>query len=307
MMSTPKHTPISGRLDDRIALVTGAASGMGEATAAALGHAGATVLVHARSEQTATDAVVRLRKESPNGNYVPVHADLTTLAGVHELAAAVVTSAPGGINVLVNNAGAAFSTRELTADGVERTIAVNHLAVAALTDDLLESLLAAAATSGAPSRVINVSSLIHRRGKPVTDWTYPDGFKQISSYADSKLLSLMYGYALARRLDGTGITVNAANPGSVNTGFGTKSGGLLSFAQKMSTPLLTTPAKGATSSVTLATDPTLANATGGYYTKGKPKTSSRKSLDVSAAQEVYAETQAVLRAITRLGSSSEPG
>jgi NAD(P)-dependent dehydrogenase (short-subunit alcohol dehydrogenase family) len=289
-----KHTRTFGSLEGRTALVTGAAAGIGIATAAALGDAGATVLVHARSAQAATEAARALREESPKGTFTPVHADLGSLAGVHELANQVREGAPNGLHVLINNAGAAFNERKLSPDGVERTIALNHLAVAALTDDLLDLLTEGAKRSGQPSRVVNLSSFIHKRGTAVTDWTYPEKFKQMSAYADAKLLNLIYTYALAAQLDKTTVTVNAADPGQVKTGFGKKAGGFMGLIMKAMSPMLASPAKGALSSVALATDPELGANTAGYIAAGKLTDSSKTSRDATLTHQVWTQTRAQL-------------
>jgi NAD(P)-dependent dehydrogenase (short-subunit alcohol dehydrogenase family) len=292
-----KHTRTFGSLDGRTALVTGAAVGIGMATAVALGDAGATVLVHARSTQAAVEAARALRDESPKGTFTPVHADLESLAGVHELANQVREGAPNGLHVLINNAGAAFSERKLSPDGVERTIAINHLAVAALTDDLLDLLTEGAKRSGQPSRVVNLSSFIHKKGKAVTDWTYPEKFKQMSAYSDAKLLNLIYSYALAAQLDKTTVTVNAADPGQVKTGFGKKAGGFMGLIMKAMGPMLASPAKGALSSVAIATDPELGANTAGYVTAGKLTDSSKSSRDATIAKQVWTQTRAKLDSV----------
>ena len=108
-------------------------------------------------------------------------------------------AAPKGLNGLVNNAGAAFSGKALSPDGYERTIAINHVALAAVTDGLLDLLRKGADVFAAPSRVVNMTALVESRGKPITDWSYPGKYKQIQAYADAKLLALMYTYAQARR------------------------------------------------------------------------------------------------------------
>ncbi|HEY0937442.1 MAG TPA: SDR family oxidoreductase, partial [Trebonia sp.] len=128
-------------------------------------------------------------------------------------------------NGLVNNAGAAFATKALSADGYERTIAINHVALAALTDGLLDLLRKGADVFAAPSRVVNMTALIESRGKPVAGWSYPGKYKQIQAYADAKLLALMYTYAQARRREGEGLTFNAVSPGAVKTSLGSKAGG----------------------------------------------------------------------------------
>ena len=157
--------------------------------------------------------------------YLPVAGDLGSLAGVRELVDAVHEAAPKGLNGLVNNAGAAFSSKALSPDGYERTIAINHVALAALTDGLLDLLRKGADDVVAPSRVVNMTALIESRGKPITDWSYPGKYKQIQAYADAKLLALMYTYAQARRHEGDGLTFNAVSPGAVKTSLGSKAGG----------------------------------------------------------------------------------
>lgn len=292
-----KEQQDAGRLAGRTVLVTGAAGGIGSTTAAALGRAGARVLVHARTPAAAAAAVQRLIDGGAGGvsGFVPVEGDLGSLAGVGELAGRVRDLAPEGLDVLVNNAGAAFAERHLSPDGVERTIAVNHVAVAALTEDLLDLLRRAAEAAGTPSRVVNLSSTVEKRGAPITDWTYRGGYKQLQAYSDSKLLNLAYTYAVARRLAGSGITVNAANPGAVGTAFGAKAGGLLKVMMIAGKPFMASPDKGARTSIHLASDPGLAGATGGYYSAAEPDTSSAQSKDTTFGDQVYNRTQALLQ------------
>lgn len=280
-------------MDGRTVLVTGTTSGIGRVTAAALGQAGAVVLAHARDQARA--AAVARELGASGGRFVPVSGDLGSLAGVQDLVEQVLQATPEGLHVLVNNAGAAFSQRALSPDGVERTLAVNHLAVAALTSALLDTLRNGASVTGRPSRVVNLSSTLEKRGNPkLQDWTYPTEFSQLQAYSDSKLVNLAYTYALARELAGSGVTVNAANPGSVATAFGRNAGGVLKMVQIVGKAFLASPEKGARTSIRLASDPAWDGATGGYYSAAEPETSSKASRDPAFGQQVYAHTTAVL-------------
>jgi len=197
----------AGRLDGQTVLVTGSKGGIGHATAQGIGNSGATVLVHARGAHDAGRAVDQLvTNGNGKGRYLAVAGDLGSLAGVRELVDAVREAAPKGLNGLVNNAGAAFSSKVLSPDGYERTIAINHVALAALTEGLLGLLRKGADDVAVPSRVVSMTALIESRGKPITDWSYPGTYKQIQAYANAKLLALMYTYAQARRHDGQGLT-----------------------------------------------------------------------------------------------------
>ena len=165
----------AGRLDGQTVLVTGTTrGGIGHETAQGAGNSGATVLVHARHADHARRAVdLLVSNGNGKGQYLAVAGDLGSLAGVRELVEAVRQASPKGLNGLVNNAGAAFATKALSPDGYERTIAINHIAVAALTEGLLDLLRKGADDFASPSRVVNMTALIESRGNPIADWSYP--------------------------------------------------------------------------------------------------------------------------------------
>ncbi len=287
----------AGRLDGQTVLVTGAKGGIGHETAQGIGNSGATVLVHARGADQARRAVnLLVSNGNGNGQYLAAAGDLGSLAGVRELVNAVHEAAPKGLNGLVNNAGAAFSSKALSPDGYERTIAINHVALAALTDGLLDLLRKGADDFAAPSRVVNMTALIESRGKPITDWSYPGKYKQIQAYADAKLLALMYTYAQARRHEGEGLTFNAVSPGAVKTSLGSKAGGPFKTIEALTNPFVGPPEKGSRGCVRLMADPELATATGGYYSSAKLKKSSKKSQDAEGQERIYAQTERELRA-----------
>ncbi len=286
----------AGRLNGQSVLVTGAKGGIGRETAQGIGNSGATVLVHARRIDDARRTVdLLVTSGNGTGTYLAVAGDLGSLAGVRQLVESVHTAAPNGLNGLVNNAGAAFSSKALSPDGYERTIAINHVALAAVTDGLLDLLRKGADDLGAPSRVVNMTALIESRGTPVTDWSYPGKYKQIQAYADAKLLALMYTYAQARRHEGQGLTFNAVSPGTVKTSLGSKAGGAFKTIEALTNPFVGPPEKGSRGCVRLMADPDLSTATGGYYSSAKLKKSSRKSRDLHAQERVYEQTERELR------------
>ncbi len=286
----------AGRLDGQTVLVTGAKGGIGYETAQGAGNSGATVLVHARRADYARQAVdLLVSSGNGKGEYIPLGGDLGSLAGVRQLVDAVRQVSPKGLNGLVNNAGAAFSSRVLSPDGYERTIAINHVALAALTGGLLDLLRKGADDLASPSRVVNMTAMIESRGNPITDWSYPGKFMQIQAYADAKLLALMYTYAQARGHEGEGLTFNAVSPGAVKTSLGSKSGGPFKIIQALTNPFIGPPEKGSRGCVRLMADPELAAATGGYYSSAQLKKSSEKSRDRGAQDRVYEQTEHELR------------
>ena len=258
----------AGTLDNQIVLVTGAKGGIGHQTAQGIGDSGATVLVHARRAAHARQAVDQLiTNGNGTGHYLAVAGDLGSLAGVRELLDAVHQAAPKGLNGLVNNAGAAFSSKVLSPDGYERTIAINHVALAALT------------------------AIVESKGTPITDWSYPGKYKQIQAYGTAKLLALMYTYAQARRHEGHGLTFNAVSPGAVKTTLGSKAGGPFRIIQAVTNPFIPPAEKGSRGCVRLMADPELATATGGYYSAAKLNKSSKQSRDEAAQERVYEQTE----------------
>jgi NAD(P)-dependent dehydrogenase (short-subunit alcohol dehydrogenase family) len=289
-------TQFAGRLDAQTVLVTGAKGGIGFETALSAGNSGATVLVHARRADDARQAVDLMeRGGNGKGDYIPLAGDLASLAGVRKLVDAVHEISPNGLNGLVNNAGAAFASKALSPDGYEQTIAINHVALASLTEGLLDLLRKGADDLASPSRVVNMTAVIESRGNPQVDWSYPGTYRQIQAYCDAKLLALMYTYAQARRHDGRGLTFNAVSPGAVKTTLGSKAGGPLKIIQALTNPFVGPPEKGSRGCVRLLADPEVATATGGYYSSAQLKKSSEKSRNRDAQELVFEKTERELR------------
>lgn len=260
-------------LRGRTVLITGASSGIGRETARALAQGGAAVLTVSRPGGEGDALAARLRRETGAAvHFFP--ADLSHLAEVRRVAQEV-RARYGQLDVLLNNAGAFFSERQTTADGFERTFALNHLAYFLLTHLLLEPLLA-----GPNARVINVSSQAERFGRihlddPMLTRSY-NGWK---AYSQSKLGNLLFSYELARRLADTRVTVNALHPGGVATGFGSGNGGVGALFLKLAQPFFRSPEEGAKTSIHLAASPEVEGISGRYFMDSKPASSSARSRD----------------------------
>jgi NAD(P)-dependent dehydrogenase (short-subunit alcohol dehydrogenase family) len=191
----------------------------------------------------------------------------------------------------VNNAGALFDERR-EVDGVEATMALNYVAAFLLTAELMAPLRAAGLATG-DARVVNVSSSAHEAPVPYTpdDLRLERAWSPFGAYAQSKLADVLFTYALARRMAGTGVTANALHPGVIASGFGAASGGVFALGFQLMRPFMSSPEKGARTSVYLASDPAIRGATGGYYKKERPARSSARSRDVAAQEALWAATE----------------
>ena len=269
----------------KVVLITGATNGIGRAAALALAKRGATVVVAGRSQQRLDDTLAIVRDESGNPEVHGLLADLSTQAGVRQLAEQFQQGFTR-LDVLLNNAGAVFGERAETADGFERTFALNHLGYYLLTRLLLDVLL-----ESAPARIVNVSSEGHRRQRSYNfdnidgrDWSIM-GF---TAYAQSKLANILFTRELARRLADSGVTVNAMHPGVIATGFGSGIGGLMGLFGRVVRPFLKTPEQGADTLIWLASTPEVAESSGGYYDRRRLREPSAAAQDDEAAQRLWA-------------------
>jgi NAD(P)-dependent dehydrogenase (short-subunit alcohol dehydrogenase family) len=269
-------------INDRNVLITGGTNGIGLAAARQLACMGARVTISGRNAEKCFRVASELSNES--GNKVGfITADLSTLAGVHLLAEEY-KSKNDSLDVLVNNAGAYFVRRWLTADGYEMTFALNHLSYFLLTNLLLDMLKASA-----PSRVINVSSDAHQGGRLNMQNLQGQGlFVGFQAYARSKLANLLFTYELARRLNGCKVTVNALHPGFVHSGFTLNNGiPFRWFSGTFSRLFGRSPEKGAETIIYLATSPKVEGVTGKYYFDCQPIPSSRLSYDEELARQLW--------------------
>ena len=272
---------------DKVCLVTGATSGIGYETALGLARRGARVVIVGR-DAARTQACAGMMRDAASGARVDAHvADLSAQAEIRRLAGTLRDAYPR-LDVLVNNAGAIFDRRTLTVNGIERTWALDHLGYVLLTLELLDTLKAAAA-AGAEPRIVNVASAAHYRGHiDFDDIGGARHYGAMRAYAQAKLGNVLFTYALARRLRDSGIAVNALHPGVINTGFAKNTGGLFGTAWSLIRPFLTTPEKGARTSLHVASAPELDGVTGRYFSHSRPKTSSSESRNEAVQERVWA-------------------
>ncbi len=274
-------------MQGKTVVVTGGNSGIGFETAAALASMGARVLVTARNADKGRAAVAAIgQRVGTDAQVQLVVFDLADLASVRRGADEVLEQAPQ-LDVLVNNAGLVLTERSLTADGFEATFGTNHLGPFLFTNLLLDRIRASA-----PGRIVNVASTAHsaaRMGIPFDDLQSEHRYRPMRVYGQSKLANMLFTSELARRLEGSGITANSLHPGTVRTGYGADGDarGLLAVGIKIASPFFLSPAKGARTSVYLASSPEVEGVSGQYFVKCKPKRPRKQALDAEAAAHLW--------------------
>lgn len=270
----------------KVVLVTGGTSGIGKAAAKMLAAMGAEVVVTGRNRERGEAAVEEIKGDSGNEKVSLMLADLAAQAEVRRLAEEF-ENRHDRLDVLVNSAGLLQSGRILTPDGMETTLAVNHLAPFLLTNLLLERL-----KKSAPSRVITISSEAQRWGKLDFDNLQDENsYRAFRAYGLSKLANIMFTYELAERLAGTGVTANCLHPGAVNTRFGGGSQGLSALFFRLAKPFMRTPEQGADTVVWLAAAPEVEGVTGRYFADRKEISSSPVSHDEAARKRLWEESE----------------
>lgn len=270
-------------------VITGATNGIGEIAATALAKAGAHVVIVSRSEARCKETIARIRTATGDDTASYIVADLSLLKDMHRTADTILER-HDRLHVLLNNAGAFFNSREVTADGYEKTFALNHMSYFVLTTRLLD-LLKRTATQDGEARVVNVSSGAHfgaPKGIPFDDIHHTKSYSGFGVYGESKLMNLLFTYALARRVEGTGVTVNALHPGFVRTGFGMNNGGILAASLGLIQRFFAlTPEQGAETSIYLASSPSVKGITGKYFVDKKERKSSGISYDKEQQERLW--------------------
>ena len=270
-------------MDGKTCLITGATSGIGKETAFGLARLGARVVIVGRDPDRTRAAADWIRRETGSEQVSFLLADLSSQSEVRGLAREF-KDKYSRLDVLVNNAGGIFTRRETTVDGFERTWALNHLAYFLFTQELLELLKASA-----PARIVNVASTMHTGGLiDFGDLQGEKSYSGIRAYSQSKLANVLFTYALARRLEGTGVTANCLHPGGVATGFGQNTFGALKLLMRLARPFLITAEQGAATSIYLASSPDVEGASGRYFAKCKPDRSSAVSRDEALQERLWA-------------------
>jgi NAD(P)-dependent dehydrogenase (short-subunit alcohol dehydrogenase family) len=281
----------------KVVVVTGATSGIGQVAAEKLAAMGARIVQVARDRERGEAAIRRLRELSPSVAPSIYYADLSRLSEMRRVAADIAAAEPR-IDVLINNAGAIFSTRQVTEDGLEHTFALNHMSYFMLVHGLRQRLLAST-----PARIVNTASDAH---EPFTldfedlqsEKAYQSNFWEgvrwggpaFKVYGRSKLCNILFTRELSRRLAGTGVTANSLHPGFVATRFGDQTGGLLSFGIRVAKRFALTPERGAETLVYLASSPEVDGVTGEYFHRCRPATPSEEARDDGKAKRLWKDT-----------------
>jgi NAD(P)-dependent dehydrogenase (short-subunit alcohol dehydrogenase family) len=273
----------------RTVLITGASSGLGYEAALKLARLGANVVMVARDARRGEAALAAVRDVAGPASASLLLCDMASLAAVRALAKEVETR-HARVDVLVNNAGSVKMTRETTPDGLEWTFAANYLGHFLFTNLLLDLL-----RRSAPVRIVNVSSVGHRQGSIDFDNLQFEhgGYKIMRAYGRSKLAQILFTRELARRLQGSGVTVNALHPGAVATGIWTKetlpwyARAPIALAKRL---FMITPSEGADRIVYLATSPDVEGATGGYYEKNRLVQPSSAARDEALSLRLWNES-----------------
>lgn len=268
-------------------MVTGATDGIGLVTARELARQGARVLLVGRNEQKGQRAVGAIRAAAKGADLAFHRADLSRLSEIRRLAAIVGETEPQ-LDVLVNNAGGIFNARQETADGFERTFALNHLNYFLLTNLLLDKLQAAPA-----GRVVNVASRAHVGAELAFDDLHlTRGYKAWRAYKQSKLANILFTRALAQRLEGSTVTANALHPGFVRTRFGGDNPTVFRMGVRLAMAAMAISVEeGAKTPIFLASSPAVEGRSGGYYVKNAEARPAAAARDDAAAERLWQVSQ----------------
>ena len=273
---------IMDRNVDKICMVTGSTSGIGAVAALELARLGATVMIVGRNAARCASQVEKIRRSVADARLDFFRADLSSQVEVRRLAEEF-SRRYSHLDVLVNNAGAYYAKRQVSPDRLEMTFALNHMGYFLLTCLLLDRLKASTS-----ARIVIVSSAAHQQGRiDFDDLQSERDYNRNAAYAQSKLANLLFTYALARRLEGTRVTVNALHPGSVRTNLGGNDNWLKTRLRNLLKPGMIRPEEGAKTILYLAASPEVEGVTGKYFYDCRPIRSSDESYDVADGERLW--------------------
>lgn len=264
-------------MNGKTCLVTGANSGIGKATALGLSKLGAHVILLCRDQAKGEEACRDIIEGSGNQAVDLMLADLSSQQSIREFATHF-KARYQRLDVLLNNAGLYLSKRTLTVDHLETTFAVNHLAYFLLTNLLLDTVKASA-----PARIVNVASSAHASAIDFSNLQAERGYDGMEAYSLSKLANIIFTFELARRLEGTGITVNCLHPGVINSNLQRDMGPAFQVMART----LASPTKGAETSIYLASSPDVANVTGKYFDNKRQTRPPSIANDAAVARKLW--------------------
>jgi NAD(P)-dependent dehydrogenase (short-subunit alcohol dehydrogenase family) len=277
-------------MNGKVVVATGATSGIGEKAVEALARAGARIFFVARDASRAEALLRRLEALAPGREHRAFPADLSLMAETARVGAEIAAAAPS-IDVLINNAGAVFVDRRVTAEGLERTFAINHMAYFILTAKLLPSLRAAKA-----GRVVSTASRAHVRATlDFKDLQNAKSYSGLRVYSRSKLANILFTRELARRLQGGTVSANCLHPGFVASRFADEAGGWMAPVVGMVKRLVAiSPDKGADTIVYLAASPEVEGVSGGYFVERRKVEASAAARDADAARRLWEISEALM-------------
>jgi NAD(P)-dependent dehydrogenase (short-subunit alcohol dehydrogenase family) len=281
---------------NKVIVITGSNIGIGKETAVGLASLGATTVLACRNQEKAGAAAAEIKERSGNDDVQLVSLDLADLDSVRT-AADEILNRWDRLDVLINNAGGIWTERHETKQGVEQTFGVNHLGHFLLTHLLLDRL-----KQSAPSRILNLASVGHHmawRGMRFDDLQSEKRYAGMEVYGRSKLANVLFSRELAKRLAGTGVTVNAVHPGPVRSGFGMDGDmkGLMGLGNKLIRPFEISAAAGAKTSIYLASSPEVEGKTGGYWVRSKPGHMSKQAQSDEQAARLWDESEKLLASV----------
>jgi retinol dehydrogenase-14 len=283
-------------MQGKVVVVTGSNIGIGKETAVGVASLGATTVLACRNQEKAAAAAREIKQRSGNDDVQLVSLDLADLASV-QAAAADILQRWDRLDVLVNNAGGTWSQRVLTKQGFEQTFGVNHLGPFYLTMLLLDRIKVSA-----PSRIVNLSSVGHHfafGGIRFDDLQGEKRYVTFDAYSQSKLANVLFTRELAKKLEGSGVTVNAVHPGAVRSGFGMDGdlNPLLTFGNHFIRPFEISPKSGAKTSIYLASSPEVEGKTGQYWVRRRPGRMSPKAKDDAVATRLWDVSEKLLDSV----------
>jgi len=267
-------------MQGKTVIITGATSGIGEVAAIRLAEQGARIVFTARDKARADETLAKLKQANAKVDHAVHMADLSRLSEMKRIGAEL--GREPQIDVLVNNAGALFNKRQETADGLEMTFALNHMAYFVITNLLRDRLKPGA-------RIVTVASNAHRGAKlDFDDLQARRNYVGFPVYSRSKLCNILFNRELARRISGSGVTANALHPGFVATRFGDNSGGLMRTVLKVAKPIgAISPEEGARTIIYLASSPQVDGVSGEYFYECKPTTPTAEARNDEDARKLW--------------------